>query len=102
MIRRPPRSTLFPYTTLSRSPLASQAPGKDMQDHEAPPPPPCASGAGPVERVDHAPAHREQHHERGERIAVELDRQSTRLNSSHLGISDAVVWLPNKVAQLQH
>src|SRR5471030_3425129 len=64
MIRRPPRSTLFPYTTLFRS--------------RAPP-----AGYGPR----HAPA--------GYRPDRE-DRKSTRLNSSHLGISYAVFCLKKK------
>src|SRR5262245_63889105 len=65
MIRRPPRSTLFPYTTLFRS----TAP--------VPPPPP------PPEAPPPAPA-------------VAVDRKSTRLNSSHLGISYAVFCLKKK------
>src|SRR5256885_9904527 len=89
MIRRPPRSTLFPYTTLFRSrffygellyargvkplaaeqyeavvktDLAAKQPGKWLTDRSSPPP----------------------------------DRKSTRLNSSHLVISYAVFCLKNK------
>src|ERR1039458_7048961 len=62
MIRRPPRSTLFPYTTLFRS---------------------------------HRPAGLADHRGRagGHWRAAETDRKSTRLNSSHLGISYAVFCL---------
>src|SRR6266542_5258701 len=66
MIRRPPRSTLFPYTTLFRSAADTGADGKvrDREDHE-----------------------------RDKRRA---DRKSTRLNSSHGSISYAVFCLKNK------
>src|SRR5688572_33437250 len=69
MIRRPPRSTLFPYTTLFRSFLACQIV-------------PAADGRT-------ADAHRRRHR-RG------LDRKSTRLNSSHSQISYAVFCLKKK------
>src|SRR5437899_6027192 len=88
MIRRPPRSTLFPYTTLFRSHLGAAADraqsvvagrrslvfvGKDGQNSVA-------------DELVH--------------IAVvsddDLDRKSTRLNSSHLGISYAVFCLKKK------
>src|SRR5260221_5121068 len=86
MIRRPPRSTLFPYTTLfrSRRPLASGdvAVGVDVAQ------PPL--GDGP-----HA-----ARFEGGDREGVELarhrDRKSTRLNSSHTVISYAVFCLKKK------
>src|SRR5690349_24125075 len=80
MIRRPPRSTLFPYTTLFRS----------VVDH----------------RVDELPvAHalavaRVRQHVRGEAhvllAAGDEDRKSTRLNSSHVEISYAVFCLKKK------
>src|SRR5258708_15283748 len=66
MIRRPPRSTLFPYTTLFRSPSAA---GSDGTPRPARPPVP-RDGAG--------------------------DRKSTRLNSSHQIISYAVFCLKKK------
>src|SRR2546430_7474048 len=77
MIRRPPRSTLFPYTTLFRSPDGR---------------------AGAEERRD-LPGHgrvvpREGHLGHG-------DRKSTRLNSSHSQISYAVFCLKKKKAVLQ-
>src|SRR5437899_8306520 len=79
MIRRPPRSTLFPYTTLFRSaggvhqPLVYETLGGRM-----------AAAALAHENLSGA---------RGER---ERDRKSTRLNSSHLGISYAVFCLKKK------
>src|SRR5436853_4204147 len=77
MIRRPPRSTLFPYTTLLRSRGASG--GGDGRRLAAFVP----RGGGDVEAAG-----------RGRRRA--RDRKSTRLNSSHLGISYAVFCLKKK------
>src|SRR5256885_4076981 len=97
MIRRPPRSTLFPYTTLFRSRFC------------------FGLGEIALEHVGHVPKHeslacrvlqdptfaahafrhedaadaRRPHHSRG----MKLDRKSTRLNSSHLVISYAVFCL---------
>src|SRR2546426_4643636 len=70
MIRRPPRSTLFPYTTLFRS-LAS--PGG------------CGSHCGPTTSYG---SH--------DKCRIPGDRKSTRLNSSHLVISYAVFCLKKK------
>src|SRR5262245_62632992 len=69
MIRRPPRSTLFPYTTLFRSRRATS--GRPAGNGQA---------------------------SRGQRAGVPqaTDRKSTRLNSSHLGISYAVFCLKKK------
>src|SRR2546427_935483 len=80
MIRRPPRSTLFPYTTLFRSrrhavvvaAFDHERPGRDERGH-----------LRVVERI----AEVEFHH---------LDRKSTRLNSSHSQISYAVFCLKKK------
>src|SRR3712207_7586113 len=89
MIRRPPRSTLFPYTTLFRSldvvavghvgehvadggELAGELPGA------------CALGAG------------QQHLAARQRLDRAQDRKSTRLNSSHANISYAVFCLKIK------
>src|SRR2546426_6150497 len=85
MIRRPPRSPLFPYTTLSRS-LG------DVADHEQPAPV-GERAAGDEQR---APAALELM-----RLGLEAgehgrDRKSTRLNSSHLVISYAVFCLKKK------
>src|SRR5258707_7279912 len=91
MIRRPPRSTLFPYTTLFRStrtglqacpncqrqiqvPEVSIAGGPPPS---SPPLPPAGGGPG-------------------------LDRKSTRLNSSHANISYAVFCLQNKIMISSH
>src|SRR5262245_63565190 len=79
MIRRPPRSTLFPYTTLFRS-----------WWHRCWQPRPVSRSPARGEGED-----RRQSHHAQEAIAVE-DRKSTRLNSSHLGISYAVFCLKKK------
>src|SRR2546426_9214769 len=76
MIRRPPRSTLFPYTTLFRS-LFTQDP-EALEDPDSYPVAPDAT------EIDVTPAVREE------------DRKSTRLNSSHLVISYAVFCLKKK------
>src|SRR5258707_7708987 len=81
MIRRPPRSTLFPYTTLFRSEV------------------------GRERWIDlHRPRLLEGH-ERIDRLAIDalvtLDRKSTRLNSSHANISYAVFCLKKKKNKLQ-
>src|SRR5256885_4547838 len=91
MIRRPPRSTLFPYTTLFRSIIERQREGQhpagdDRREDD---------GQGDVE---------EGLHRRGAKIHRRLfqrtvkgeDRKSTRLNSSHLVISYAVFCLKKK------
>src|SRR5262245_63936145 len=74
MVRRPPRSTLFPYTTLFRSGRSQAARAEhDLRLHPG-------GGYG----LAGAAAQRGQ------------DRKSTRLNSSHLGISYAVFCLKKK------
>src|SRR5438034_2026682 len=83
MIRRPPRSTLFPYTTLFRSSgrLGRQHPLRDpVQERSREHVP----GAGQVPRLAR---------EGGDMFA---DRKSTRLNSSHTVISYAVFCLKKK------
>src|SRR3712207_7769322 len=84
MIRRPPRSTLFPYTTLFRSSLAVDETG--LPQH----PQVVRDGrAGHVERVGQvADAHLGG--------GGDQDRKSTRLNSSHANISYAVFCLKKK------
>src|SRR3712207_7318501 len=97
MIRRPPRSTLFPYTTLFRSP------------HDRPLPLDHPLGGLDVLRVvqvDQALHHERleqlQRHLLGQTALVQLepradeDRKSTRLNSSHANISYAVFCLKKK------
>src|SRR2546426_7434441 len=87
MIRRPPRSTLFPYTTLFRSGdhvlVAHRAAGLDHRRD--------ARRGDDVEAV----AEREER-VRGADRALGADRKSTRLNSSHLVISYAVFCLKKK------
>src|SRR2546430_11349964 len=85
MIRRPPRSTLFPYTTLFRSLLSPDAvSGGALTNRERP------AGGALAQRS--AAMERDQ---RGERCAWR-DRKSTRLNSSHSQISYAVFCLKKK------
>src|SRR3712207_8779684 len=87
MIRRPPRSTLFPYTTLFRSPVQGQEGkveillefvGLDALAH-------------PVDDLVEVLLL-----EFPQRFEVDLDRKSTRLNSSHANISYAVFCLKKK------
>src|SRR5256885_7746557 len=84
MIRRPPRSTLFPYTTLFRS-GSQHAPalGFVRRGHQGE----VRHGAqiGVIERAVV-----------GRSVAADQDRKSTRLNSSHLVISYAVFCLKKK------
>src|SRR2546427_1320722 len=89
MIRRPPRSTLFPYTTLFRSPHDAQSAAWPRHDAE-----PCALVRWHDARVAGATREPLGHH----RIALEdqSDRKSTRLNSSHSQISYAVFCLKKK------
>src|SRR5689334_24788135 len=81
MIRRPPRSTLFPYTTLFRSQRPRAAPAERAPDHEVERP-----DVGGLVAHDLAPYER----------AEVRDRKSTRLNSSHSSISYAVFCLKKK------
>src|SRR5688572_30950284 len=89
MIRRPPRSTLFPYTTLFRSRPVVPAVGHRL-DHEAVVVEPVADdgGAAEEEQDDGGPV--------GETVTRREDRKSTRLNSSHSQISYAVFCLKKK------
>src|SRR3712207_6944155 len=88
MIRRPPRSTLFPYTTLFRSVSTHVPPGLKAMDRAAFS---WRSGgpSGVPLAVSHSRAVRSLE-------AVRTDRKSTRLNSSHAHISYAVFWLEKK------
>src|SRR5256885_9966550 len=100
MIRRPPRSTLFPYTTLFRSGGAVLRPGGVV------PEPDRHRGEGRrAHQLAALPAHRpaglvEDVDRHAESAALDLapiqDRKSTRLNSSHLVISYAVFCLKKK------
>src|SRR2546430_4502070 len=91
MIRRPPRSTLFPYTTLFRS--HQVYPLIDTETSTEP---------VPVYKGSRPPVPNREKHNPGTRIivlaalAVAADRKSTRLNSSHSQISYAVFCLKKK------
>src|SRR2546422_8526688 len=90
MIRRPPRSTLFPYTTLFRSRRGSTANMKRFITGAL-----SLIGLAPARHVESLKAE----NERAARKARELearDRKSTRLNSSHGYISYAVFCLKKK------
>src|SRR3712207_8922126 len=78
MIRRPPRSTLFPYTTLFRSVELLELVRRQLQER------PCGVQAG----------HAREHVDRA--LGGLGDRKSTRLNSSHANISYAVFCLKKK------
>src|SRR2546427_9148034 len=86
MIRRPPRSTLFPYTTLFRSVVALAMGAADgnqpAQRHHQAQPMPQARGLAQQEG--------------GQQQRDEGDRKITRLNSSHSQISYAVFCLKKK------
>src|SRR5687768_18096370 len=89
MIRRPPRSTLFPYTTLFRS-------FQDVGLH------------GPAHRLQRAAAHVRRLRGIGfaavfalEFLELLVDRKSTRLNSSHGYISYAVFCLKKKKKKIK-
>src|SRR3712207_7636005 len=91
MIRRPPRSTLFPYTTLCRSRVHRQRVG-----------PAPLERAGHVGLVQEPVAHRDPVEALAQPLDLEPprlreDRKSTRLNSSHANISYAVFCLKNKI-----
>src|SRR3712207_6985844 len=89
MIRRPPRSTLFPYTTLFRSPRGR---GSGIGGR--------LGLRGGAQRaavgVAGAVAAHEQHEEQDQGEEQQGDRKSTRLNSSHANISYAVFCLKKK------
>src|SRR3712207_8402865 len=93
MIRRPPRSTLFPYTTLFRSAFPMTPYGPDILQQ-------ALRAAYVVQRelgrggmaivyLAHDLKHQRQ-------VALKVDRKSTRLNSSHANISYAVFCLKKK------
>src|SRR5256885_6787849 len=97
MIRRPPRSTLFPYTTLFRSGGARRSVGI----RQSPAPKRAARKQSPGNAATRrisigAPPGALPCKEPGRVAAPEADRKSTRLNSSHLVISYAVFCLKKK------
>src|SRR3712207_7310631 len=92
MIRRPPRSTLFPSTTLFRSPAvvrrqadAQRLPLRDRHDRE---------------HLEHLGAGGVERDLRARDVGDDEDRKSTRLNSSHANISYAVFCLKKKIARI--
>src|SRR5256885_4113696 len=89
MIRRPPRSTLFPYTTLFRSDVGAAR--SAIRDREQ-------DGRGRQYR------HRDRRESAPGRLYASAgrDRKSTRLNSSHLVISYAVFCLKKKKTRITH
>src|SRR3712207_8044780 len=95
MIRRPPRSTLFPYTTLFRSP--QRRPGVAQRRR------PAAGDHGSARLRRGGGAARRRLLPRPARPLPEgadvVDRKSTRLNSSHANISYAVFCLKKKKKQ---
>src|SRR5256885_5453412 len=84
MIRRPPRSTLLPYTTLFRSRLSAEPDGQPVRPRSRTAD--CTGGRGTSDRAAYS----------GALLAFSGDRKSTRLNSSHLVISYAVFCLKKK------
>src|SRR3712207_6885132 len=100
MIRRPPRSTLFPYTTLFRSPRLPRVEGALLELLQDGPRQRRVSGVEPRREVGEQLAHvqiRAVRHERADaRVPQRRDRKSTRLNSSHANISYAVFCLKKK------
>src|SRR3712207_6875539 len=99
MIRRPPRSTLFPYTTLFRSrgeTLGVCICGVDVSDH----------GAGMAyDDLERVVSCGERDLDRGLDVTLlhaQQDRKSTRLNSSHANISYAVFCLKKKKNHTQN
>src|SRR3712207_7467005 len=102
MIRRPPRSTLFPYTTLFRSarvdlrlpdPGMHAAVGAEHQHRHVEVEPAVHRGVTAPDRPQ-PPGE--------DRPAVQRDRKSTRLNSSHANISYAVFCLKKKKTIILH
>src|SRR5438477_9656404 len=98
MIRRPPKSTLFPYTTLFRSGVRGDPVPERGGEHRR------LRGEGeasPPGELDLGRGHRRrQRLRRRERPArARRDRKSTRLNSSHMSISYAVFCLKKKILQ---
>src|SRR3712207_7749135 len=97
MIRRPPRSTLFPYTTLFRSVAGPAVRHPDVERAHL-------QGLVEVPGVEDLRDARAQRHPRvhpGVPFSA-ADRKSTRLNSSHANISYAVFCLKKKKSLLQY
>src|SRR5256886_9000392 len=102
MIRRPPRSTLFPYTTLFRSPCPWRQPRHEFRGRKSFSAQCLLQLGRPAAGVGNPPSPRRaggvdvhRRHQRAE------DRKSTRLNSSHSQISYAVFCLKKKISKRQ-
>src|SRR3712207_7353161 len=100
MIRRPPRSTLFPYTTLFRSPgaligFAGPRVAEQIIGQKLPQGSHTAEFLYAHGMIDAIIDRREQRNYLARCLTV-LDRKSTRLNSSHANISYAVFCLKKK------
>src|SRR5689334_24164920 len=96
MIRRPPRSTLFPYTTLFRSSLRSKEEANDYRYFPEPDLCPFRITADYLESIQRSlPALPDELVQKYTQ-QYGLDRKSTRLNSSHSSISYAVFCLKKK------
>src|SRR3712207_6920879 len=95
MIRRPPRSTLFPYTTLFRSEMH----GTRREDDYA-----WLEDTTDAAALAYLQAERAYHDATMTPLAPLRDRKSTRLNSSHANISYAVFCLKKKkkIKYMQH
>src|SRR5687768_18071942 len=92
MIRRPPRSTLFPYTTLFRSGIRRRTSPRSLRGGAPLRPEGSKATANAAASTPTATSFREE-----PRAAVSaVDRKSTRLNSSHGYISYAVFCLKKK------
>src|SRR5258708_27251563 len=97
MIRRPPRSTLFPYTTLFRSAHDGDVTALVLHQHD--------QAGNDVERRHHDDQGEDKEHHialdiiSGLIMLVKEDRKSTRLNSSHQIISYAVFCLKKKISK---
>src|SRR2546429_1720620 len=93
MIRRPPRSTLFPYTTLFRSQGSARRPLTQGQPRDS------ASALRGGQRAEAVLSSLADRRQRGfAPVADRPDRKSTRLNSSHGYISYAVFCLKKKTS----
>src|SRR3712207_8539277 len=96
MIRRPPRSTLFPYTTLFRS---ADVPGNGGRRlYRLPPGGRAARRGGPYRRARRLLDGPDGQHSPPD--GPPRDRKSTRLNSSHANISYAVFCLKKKMTSI--
>src|SRR3712207_7156395 len=91
MIRRPPRSTLFPYTTLFRSRGVAEPRGHLHEELVA-----LVVAVRVVHRLEVVEVEEQHRHPARLALHARQDRKSTRLNSSHANISYAVFCLKKK------